>query len=175
MISLSQPVAIKPNDCNDILKFLSAEMHLQKCLPGWIKMASSLKLRSVLQQYLDVVQEHIRTIKLFLSEEEFSSATYQNMIMQAFIEATEKKVSACACDNTKDGCLAKCSEAISYYKKNSYALAATFISGFGKEIKTNALLQAQADENKINNKFLGLTKYLAEQKDISFCTSLSEA
>ena len=44
----------------DARKFIIAEILLKKTLPEWINMAGSLKLKTVLQKYLDFVQQHIQ-------------------------------------------------------------------------------------------------------------------
>lgn len=160
---LSQSVTMKPTHCYDILKFLSAEEQLNKCMPEWIRITSSLKLKAVLQQYLDVVHKHIKTIGLFITEKKLSSPVYQNRIMDAFIEATEKKILGCTNNRSIDECLAKCCEAISFYKKSSYALAAAFTEGMGKEKETIALTQAQMDEEQMNKDLTEVIKYMYQQ------------
>ena len=44
----------------DARKFTSAEIQLKNSLPEWINKASSLQLKTVLQKYLDFVQQHVQ-------------------------------------------------------------------------------------------------------------------
>ena len=49
----------------DARKFTSAEIQLQNILPQWIQQAGSLQLKTVLQRYLDLVQQHIKKMEYF--------------------------------------------------------------------------------------------------------------
>jgi hypothetical protein len=48
----------------DARKFTSAEIQLKNNLPGWIAKAGSLKLKTVLQKYLDFVQHHVQKLEI---------------------------------------------------------------------------------------------------------------
>ena len=49
----------------DARKFTSAEVQLQLILPEWIIQAGSLKLKAVLQKYLEYVQQHVERMEDF--------------------------------------------------------------------------------------------------------------
>ena len=57
----------------DARKFTSAEIQLKKSLPVWINKAGSLKLKAVLQKYLDFVEHHVQKLENFFNEEQISS------------------------------------------------------------------------------------------------------
>ena len=54
-------------------KFISAEIQLKKVLPQWINIAGSIKLKNVLQKYMDFVEQHIENMQDFYEEEHINS------------------------------------------------------------------------------------------------------
>jgi len=57
----------------DARKFISAEVELKNKLHGWITMAGSLKLKTVLQKYLNCVQQHVQKMEAFYEVEKIIS------------------------------------------------------------------------------------------------------
>ena len=83
-------------------KFISAEIQLKKILPAWINIAGSLKLKSVLQKYMDLVNEHIENMQTFYAAEHINSLPLHNEVIEAFIEETEDKLQNCNDAAVKD-------------------------------------------------------------------------
>ena len=73
----------------DASKLSGAELQLKNCLPGWINVASSVKLKAVLQKYLDFVQGQLEKIQAFFDDEKISSLSLSSRVMQAFIDDFE--------------------------------------------------------------------------------------
>ena len=58
---------------NDSRKFTSAEILLKRILPDWINKTSSVKLKNILQKYLDYVQQHIEKLEAEIAQLNVSS------------------------------------------------------------------------------------------------------
>ena len=110
----------------DAGKFISAEIHLKKSLDEWLFVASALKLKGVLQKYLDYVQQHVRNMEGFFEEEKFAANSQECPIMMSFIEETNRKLSKCSDAAVKDACLLASIQAINHYKISTYGTAASF-------------------------------------------------
>ena len=92
----------------DASRFTSAEVLLQNSLPKWIQNAGSLQLKTVLQKYLDFIQQHVDNLERFFEEEKVGSLSRTNRVMQAFVAETNEKLSDCADNEVKDACLLAC-------------------------------------------------------------------
>lgn len=86
----------------DALKFTSAEIQLKSSLPECISKADYLKLRTVLQKYLDFVQQHIQKLEGFFEEENIGSLSLTNPVMKAFVEEADEKLSDCTDAEVKE-------------------------------------------------------------------------
>ena len=75
----------------DARKFTSAEMQLKKSLPEWINKAGSLQLKTVLQKYLDFVQQHVQKMEGFYDEEKIVSLSLTNRHLFSFDETESKE------------------------------------------------------------------------------------
>src|SRR5690606_13339003 len=117
----------------DARSFTIAEVHLKKVLPGWISMASSLKLNTVLQKYLDHVEQHVKSMEVFFSEENISSLSLTNRVMQAFIEEMNEKLKTCTDPEVKDACMLAQVQAINHFKISAYGTAAAFANALEME------------------------------------------
>ena len=123
----NQPISTLHNLLDyDARNFIIAEIQLEKSLHDWIDKASSLQLKNVLQKYLGFVQQHIPEMNEFYENEKINSISISNRIMQAFIDETNEKLSACQDSQVKDACLLACIQAINHYKISAYGTAAAF-------------------------------------------------
>src|SRR5487761_2789421 len=80
----------------DARKFTSAEIELKNSLPEWINIAGSLKFKTVLQKYLDLVQLHVKKMEGFYEEEDI--------------------LASCTDAAIKDACLLASIQAINHFK-----------------------------------------------------------
>lgn len=110
----------------DAGKFTSAEFQLKNSLPGWINNAGSLKLKVVLQKYVDFVEKHLQNMEAFFENENISTLPFSNRIMQAFIEEADEKQKTCTETQLRDACLLACVQAINHFKISMYGTAAAF-------------------------------------------------
>src|SRR4051812_5150311 len=104
----------------DAGKFTSAEIQLKKKLEQWVFVASALKLKGILQKYLDYVHQHVQKMEIFFEEEKFSSMGLSCPVMKAFVEETESKLSKCSDAAVKDACLLASVQAINHFKISTY-------------------------------------------------------
>ncbi len=147
----------------DARKFVIAEVQLKQILPVWIKNAGSLKLKTVLQKYHDLSVQHIDQMQHFLEEEQISSLSTTNRIMQAFIDETEEKSGNCCDPASKDACLLAAVQSINHFKISMYGTAAAFAKAL--EMKEAAVVfhEAEINEKQIDAR---LTKLAEEEINV---------
>lgn len=143
----------------DIRKFNSAEIELKNSLPEFINKAGSLKLKTVLQKYLDFVQEHVQKMEGFFEEERIVSLSLTNRVMQAFIEETKEKLSNCTDAEIKDACLLACIQAINHFKISTYGTAAAFANALGMEKHAAVFHEAEVNEKEIDDRLSQLAEH----------------
>jgi ferritin-like metal-binding protein YciE len=143
----------------DARKFTSAEIQLKKSLPDWIAKAGSLKLKTVLQKYLDFVDKHIQNMEGFFEEENINSLSTGNRVMQAFIEEADEKQQTCTDAEVKDACLLACIQAINHFKISMYGTAAAFANTLGMEKQAAVFHEAEVSEKQIDDRLSQLAEF----------------
>ena len=143
----------------DASKFISAEVQLKNSLPEWINKAGSLKLKTVLQKYLDFVQKHVQKMDLFFEDEKINSLSLTNRVMKAFIEEAEEKLSNCTDAEIKDACLVACIQVINHFKISSYGTAAAFAKALGMEKQAGVFHEAEVNEKQIDDRLSQLAEH----------------
>jgi ferritin-like metal-binding protein YciE len=143
----------------DARKFTSAEIELKNSLPEWINIAGSLKFKTVLQKYLDLVQQHVKKMEGFYEEEKIFSISLNNRIMQAFISEAEEKLGSCTDAAIKDACLLACIQAINHFKISTYGTAAAFANALGLEKQAAIFHEAEVNEKQIDDRLSQLAEH----------------
>ena len=143
----------------DARKFTSAEIQLKKSLHEWINRAGSLKLKNVMHKYLDFVQQHVQKMDEFFEEEQISSLSLTNKIMQAFIEETEQKLAACTDAEVKDASLLASIQTINHFKISMYGTAAAFANALGMEKQAKVFHEAEVNEKQIDDRLSQLAEF----------------
>ncbi len=143
----------------DAGKFTSAEIQLQNILPQWINQTGSLQLKTVLQKYLDFVQQHVKKMEYFFEEEKISSLSAINRVMQAFIEETGEKLLNCTDTQVKDACLLASIQAINHFKISMYGTAAAFANALEMEKAAAIFHEAEVNEKQIDDRLSQLAEY----------------
>ena len=143
----------------DARKFTSAEIQLKNSLPEWINKAGSLQLKTVLQKYLDFVQEHVQKMDSFFDEEKINSLSLTNRVMKAFIEEAEEKLANCTDAAIKDACLLACIQAINHFKISTYGTAAAFANALGMEKQAAVFHEAEINEKQIDDRLSQLAEH----------------
>lgn len=143
----------------DMRKFISAEIQLQNSLPKWINTARSVKLKSVLFRYSDVVQQHIKKIEPFIEQEQISSLSVNNQMIQSFIKEMEEKLAWCTDPEVTDACLTASIQAINHYKISMYGTAAAFAKTLGHEEQAAVFHEVEVNEKQIDDRLSQLADF----------------
>ncbi len=143
----------------DARKFTSAEIQLKNSLPGWIAKAGSLKLKTVLQKYVDFVEKHVQNMEGFFEGENINSLSVGNRVMQAFIEEANEKQHNCTDSEVKDACLLACIQTINHFKISMYGTAAAFAKALGMEKQATAFHEAEISEKQIDDRLSQLAEF----------------
>jgi ferritin-like metal-binding protein YciE len=143
----------------DARKFTSAEIQLKNSLPEWINKAGSLKLKTVLQKYLDFVQQHVQKMEGFFEEEQIVSLSLTNGVMHAFIEEANEKLENCNDVAIKDACLLASIQAINHFKISTYGTAAAFANALGMEKQAAVFHEAEVNEKQIDDRLSQLAEH----------------
>jgi ferritin-like metal-binding protein YciE len=143
----------------DARKFTSAEIQLKKSLEDWINKAGSMQLKIVLQKYHAFVQQHVQKMESFFEEEAINSLSFNNRIMQAFIEESNEKINSCADPEVKDACLLSCIQAINHYKISIYGTAAAFAKELDMEKFASVFHESEVNEKQIDDRLSQLAEH----------------
>ncbi|MGZ8559071.1 MAG: YciE/YciF ferroxidase family protein [Chitinophagaceae bacterium] len=148
----------------DALRFASAEIQLQNSLPEWINKAGSLKLKSVLQKYLDFILQHVQKMETFFQEEKISSISLNNRVMHAFIEEANEKIAICTDNEVRDACLLACIQAMNHFKISVYGTAAAYSKALGMETQAAIFHEAEVNEKHIDDRLSQLAEFEINRK-----------
>ena len=148
----------------DAHKFTSAEIQLKHALTSWINTASSFKLKTMLQKYLDFVEEHIQKIEKIIIEEDIKAMSVTNKIMKAFIEETAEKIDSCKDSEVKDACLLAAVQTINHYKISMYGTAAAFAKELGMDKIATLFHTSEVVEKQIDDRLSQLAEHEINKK-----------
>lgn len=143
----------------DLRKFTGAEVQLKRHLPEWINRSNSLKLKTILQKYLDFVNEHIQKMESLLEQEEIISVNVHNRVMHAFIEEITEKLMNCTDSKIKDACLLAGIQTINLYKVSIYGTAAAFAKALGMEKQASVFHEIEINEKQIDDRLSQLAEF----------------
>ncbi len=144
---------------SDSRKFMAAEIELQKALPSWIQKANSVKLKTILQKYFDLIKRHINRLESFFEEESYSYLNAKNRIMNAFIEEAEEKLSNCTDSKIKDACLLAVVQNINHFKISTYGTAAAFANTLGMSKTAVLFHECEINEKQIDDRLTQLAEF----------------
>lgn len=144
---------------DDASKFISGEISLKNKLSEWINEASSVKLKGVLQRYLEFIEQHLDNLENFMNEENIHSFSIRNPVMIAFISETEEKLMRCSDVEVKDACLLAGIQSINHYKISTYGTAASFSNSLGMERQASIFHEAEVNEKHIDDRLSQLAQF----------------
>ena len=160
MTDNSQPITTLHNLLNhDASKFTSAEIQLRNSLPEWINKAGSLKFKTVLQKYMDLVQQHVQKLEGFFEKEQISSLSINNRVMFAFIGEAEEKLLNCTDAEVRDACLLACIQSINHFKISTYGTAAAFANALDMKDHAAIFHEAEVSEKQIDDRLTQLAEH----------------
>ena len=143
----------------DARQFTSAEIQLKLVLNKWIARAGSLKLKMVLQKYLDLVQEHVQKLESFFEAEQISSLSSGNKVMKSFIEEAEEKLDICTDAEVRDACLLASVQTINHFKISLYGTAASFAKELNMPKFASVFHEAEINEKQIDDRLSQLAEH----------------
>lgn len=143
----------------DTRKFTVAEIQLQKIIPLWIEKASSVKLKTILKKYEEIIRSHVNKLENFFEEENIVYLSVTNRIMHAFIEEGDEKLNVCGDAAVKDACLLAIIQNINHYKISCYGTAAAFANALGMEKTGKLFHEAEVNEKQIDDRLSQLAEH----------------
>jgi ferritin-like metal-binding protein YciE len=143
----------------DAKHFTAGEILLKRNLPAWIEKAYSIKLKSVLQRYFEIVVKHVELMEHFIAEEEIYSISLQHKIMHAFIEEANDKLAKCSDEEVRDAALLAIVQEINHFKISSYGTAAAFTKELGMDKASEIFWEAEINEKQIDDRLSQLAEH----------------
>lgn len=143
----------------DARKFTSAEIQLKHALNKWIATAGSLKLKIVLQKYLDLILQHVQDLESFFEAEQINSLSSSNKVMKSFIDEAEEKINMCADAEVKDACLLASVQSINHFKISFYGTAAAFAKELNMVKFASVFHEAEINEKQIDDRLSQLAEH----------------
>jgi osmotically-inducible protein OsmY/ferritin-like metal-binding protein YciE len=154
----------------DASKFTNAEIRLKTSLAEWLLKADSVKLKMVLQKYLDFVDQHVKKMEKFFEDEQMSSLSLNNPVMQALIEDADEKLSYCTDAEVKDACILAFIQVINHYKISIYGTATAYANMLDMEKAAVVFHEAEINEKQIDDRLSQLAEYEINRKAIANIT-----
>lgn len=140
-------------------KIEGAEVQLKNILPDWISKAGSIKLKSTLQKYLDLIEVHIERIGGFLEDEKINFPAVVSPVMRVLIEETNEQLGRCTDLEIKDACLLACIQNINHFKISLYGTAAAFANTLELSKTASIFHEAEINEKQIDDRLSQLAEH----------------
>jgi ferritin-like metal-binding protein YciE len=151
----------------ELRKFTTAEVLLKDQLQDWRNSADSIKLKVALERYFDFIAIHIQQLQRFFDQEQISSLSLHNAVMEAFIAETNQKLVACKDAAVKDACLLASIQAINHFKISIYGSAAAFAKALGLVDAADMFHEAEVNEKQIDDRLSQLAEFEVNAKAIA--------
>ena len=148
----------------DVHKFSNAEVQLKHELTHWKVQASSVKLKTIIDQYIDFTEDHIRHIEKYVVQEKIAVLSVNNRIMKAFIEEANEKMSLCKDHEVRDACLIEAIQEINLFKLSMYGTAASFAKELDMTKMAALFHAAEMDEIQIDNELTDIAEKEINEK-----------
>lgn len=143
----------------DMARLLAAETALRHRLTDWLRDNHYLSLNLILQNYLDMTEEHAEKLADFLELEKAPPALPSSPVMEAFLEEVDRKLDLCSCQELKEACLLGGIQAINHYKISAYGTAAAFAQAVESKHAAAVFHQAESDEKDIDQRLSHLARH----------------
>ena len=140
----------------EITKFIGAEIQLKNNLSEWIGKANSLKLKVVLQKYLEFVGLDIKKMQDYFNNGKALPLGITMQEMRSLIKETNERVLKCVDFEVKDSCLLTCIKAINQYKTNKYCEALLFAKKLDMQEYATIFHEMKVNEEEIGLQLIKL-------------------
>lgn len=131
-------------------RIMEGEKILIQTLPGWVQQVSSVKLRNILNQYLDYIRHHEQEMVNYFIHDAAQPSAGRNRVMRALVEDADEKLGYCADPEIYDACLLASVQEINHYKISVYGTVAAFFNALGKSDSASVFHKAEKDEKRID-------------------------
>ncbi len=145
-------------------KFTAAEVHLKNTLPEWINKTSNVKLKGVLEKYLDLIEEHVQKLEDFFKDEHILAVSMNNKVLNALAEDTDEKLELCTDPDLKDACLLSSIQGINHFKISAYGTAAAFSNTLGLPKYGGIFHEIEVNEKQIDDRLSQLAEHEINMK-----------
>ncbi|MEO8174314.1 MAG: DUF892 family protein [Sediminibacterium sp.] len=143
----------------EIQKLFTAELQLQKHITAWSLAAVSPELKIILNNYLELVKEHIEMMSSFLDKEYIILRAFPNVVIRALITETDQKISYCQSAATIDAGLVLSILSITEYQLASYGVTGHIADLANMKTQAAIFRKLAANEKDMNARLLGLKDY----------------
>ena len=125
----------------------------------WIIKASSVKLKAILQKYLEHIEQNIKSFDLFINKENMNLISNENKIFITLIEDADMKFELCSDPEIKDACMLASVQIINHYKICIYGTAASYANTLGMEEAASIFKMAEINEKKIDDRLSQMAEF----------------
>lgn len=144
----------------DASKFSVVEIQLKNQLTNkWLQKAQSIKLKSILLRYVEMISTHIDKLEYFFKEEKFVSLASKHQIIQAFINESDEKINMCEDGEIRDACLLACIQEINHYKISCYGTASAFANALNMHKYAEIFHELEVNEKQIDDRLNQLAEF----------------
>lgn len=139
--------------------FIIGEVHLKNTMQEWIIKASSVKLKAILQKYMEHIEQNIKSFDLFINKENMNLISNENKIFITLIEDADMKFELCSDPEIKDACMLASVQIINHYKICIYGTAASYANTLGMEEAASIFKMAEINEKKIDDRLSQMAEF----------------
>lgn len=143
----------------DTALILDAERQLKLLIPKWLEKTDSIKLKTSLQKYLDMVTAHINRLESFINGQLQFHTTPANRSVLAIIEDTEEKLSYCTDSEVVNASILSGIQFLNHYKICAYGTAAAYAKRLDLENQAEFFHMAEVNEKQIDDRLSQLAEF----------------
>lgn len=140
-------------------KFIVGEVHLKQTLQNWIDQASAVKLKSILQKYLEHIKDNVKAFEKYIDAEKMNLISNENGVLAELIDDAVNRLNLCADIEIKDASLLASVQIINHYKICIYGTAAAYANTLGMEDAAKIFKLAEINEKQIDDRLSQMAEY----------------
>lgn len=143
----------------NMVRLAAAEAALYRELPAWIRVAQCTALQLALQNYLDLVQDHIARLNTFLDADWHGVKPVAGGAFKVLTAVVSHRLQACASPGLRDACLVAGIQAINHYKICGYGTGAAHAAALEMAPFGGILYSAASDERDVDERLSHLARH----------------
>jgi ferritin-like metal-binding protein YciE len=159
------------NTLNELMEykvrnFVVSENELVQAMEKWALEANSVKLKTIIQKYIEYIHEHINKLDSFNKEMNITSIGINHKVIGSMIEDTNNLLRICMDSVVRDACLLSCIQTINHYKISFYGTLAAYAEIIKLDKYKFSFYQAEVNEKKIDDRLTQLAEFEINMKAI---------